>query len=166
MHKIMLILITLITFCTIGIAQPEDTQREGKEVSETLKAMKGEWRVMYKIMADTILYDHHYQLNPETNRYELRRDTSSIHTFDITRIGRTSYKVNREDVNGQLIENDWNISEGSWSLKQTSEGIDLHIMDAYYKGCPTIVRRVINVNDRQLWLQDSETGTQYYYVKR
>lgn len=171
MHKIMLILITLMTFCTIGIAQPgEETLREGKEVSETLKAMKGEWRMMYKIMSDStnnpiIIYDRQYQLNPETNRYELRKDTSSIHTFGITRNGRTSYKVNREDTSGQLVVNDWDIS-GSWDLKQTSNGIDLHIMNAYYKGCPTITRRIVNVNDRQLWLQDSESGTQYYYVKR
>ncbi len=155
-----------MTFCTIGIAQPgEETSREGKTVSETLKAMKGEWRMMYKIMGESIIYDRHYQINPETNRYELRKDTSSIHTFDITRNGRTSYKVNREDAMGQLIVNDWDIS-GSWDLKQTEKGIDLHIMNAYYDGCPTIVRRIINVNDRQLWLQDPGTGTQYYYVKR
>ena len=156
---------TLMTFCTIAMAQPAETSREGKTVSETLKAMKGEWRMMYKIMGENILYDNHYQLNPETNRYELRKDTSSIHTFGITRLGRTSYKVNREDINGQLIVNDWDIS-GSWDLKQTDNGIDLHIVNAYYNGCPTIIRRIINVNDRQLWLQDSQTGTQYYYVKR
>ena len=162
----MLILVALMAFCTVGIAQPEEeTPREGKTVSETLKAMNGEWRMMYKIMGESIVYDNQYQVNPETNRYELRKDTSSIHTFSITRNGRTSYKVNREDVNGQLIVNDWDIS-GSWDLKQTDKGIDLQIINAYYDGCPTIVRRIVNVNDRQHWLQDSETGTQYYYVKR
>jgi len=165
MHKAMLILMTLMTICTVGTAQPEETTREGKTVSETLKSMKGQWRMMYKIMEDNIIYDRHYQINPETNRYELRKDTSSIHTFDITRLGRTSYKVNREDSGGQLVVNDWDIS-GSWDLKQTDKGIDLHIMNAYYDGCPTVVRRIVNVNDRQLWLQDPETGTQYYYVRK
>ena len=165
MQKLLLI-ITLISFSIIGVAQPaEETQRQGKTVSETLKAMDGEWRMMYKIMGESIVYDRHYQVNPETNRYELRKDTSSIHTFSITQAGRTSYTVNRENSNGQLIVNDWDIA-GSWDLKQTDNGINLYIINAYYDGCPTIVRRVINVNDRQLWLQDPETGTQYYYVKR
>ncbi len=164
----MLILVALMAFCTVGIAQPEEeTPREGKTVSETLKAMNGEWRMMYKIISDTIrVYDRQYQVNPETNRYELRKDTSNIHIFGIDNVGNTPYKVSREDSNGQLIENDWSPSKGSWSLKQTDTGIDLHIINAYYKGCPTIVRHIVNVNDRQLWLQDSQTGTEYYYVKR
>jgi|GEM_PF-785397 len=165
MQKIMLIFVALIAFCTIGVAQPAETQREGKTVSETIKALDAEWRMMYKIMGESIVYDNHYQLNTTTNKYELKKDTSSIYKFNINQNGRTLYTVNREDVTGQLVVNDWDIS-GTWDLKQTADGIDLHIMNAYYPGCPTIIRRIINVNGKQLLLQDSETGTQYYYVKR
>ncbi len=169
MNKIIIITISiLLACCSIGTAQTPTSAslNEGKTVSETIKLMDGQWRMMYKVInGGTIFYDKRYVFNTATNSMQFTIDTMSIHTFEIDGRGRTNYAINWEEAGGELTVNEWDVS-GSWDLKQTSSGIDLHISNAYYDGCPTIIRRVVNINDRQLILQDIKTGDQYYYKRR
>lgn len=169
MNKIIIITISiLLACCAIGTAQtPVQTSlNEGKTVSETIKLMDGQWRQIYKVVDDgTIFYDKRYVLNTATNMMQLSIDTMSIHTFEIDGRGRTKYAINWEEASGELTANERELAS-SWDLKQTDFGIDLYIKNAYYKGCPDIVRRVVNINDRQLILQDLKTGYQYYYKRR
>jgi len=168
MNKILIITVTIfLACCSMGTAQTTESTslNDGKTVSETLKALDGQWRMMYKVInGGTIFYDKRYSFNTQTNTMGFSIDTMSIHSFEIDSKGRTEYAINWEE-NGVVVVNEWDVS-GSWSVKQTDDGIDLHITNAYYEGCPRIIRRIINVNDRQLILQDLKTGDQYYYKRR
>lgn len=164
MYKVIITLTILVMGYSISIAQ-SSSQKEGKTVSETLKLIDGQWRMMYKIIDGNVIYDRRYQLNNQTSTMQLHVDTMSIHTYNIDDRGRTKYTVNWENPDGQVTINDWDVS-GSWDVKQTADGIDIHVMNAYYPGCPNIIRRVVNINEKQLLLQDSQTGDQYYFTRR
>lgn len=168
MNKIVIITVAiLLACCSMGIAQtPESVSlNTGKTVAETLKSLDGEWRMMYKVLdSGTIFYNKRYSFNMQTNAMGFSIDTMSIHSFNIDSRGTTEYAINWEE-NGAIVVNEWDVS-GSWNLKESDDGIDLHINNAYYDGCPTIIRRVVNVNNRQLILQDLKTGDQYYYKRR
>ena len=161
-----IIILTLFFSCGfITQNHAQDYLKEGKTVAETLKILKGQWRMMYRIVNDEIFYTKHLRYDETRKKMVMAVDTVGIHTFEMDVNGNTRYRSNVEDATGELIINDWDI-DGTWTLKQTDGGIDLHILDAYFKGCPPIIRRIINVNERQLLLQDLTTGDKYYYKRR
>ncbi len=146
-------------------AQTADVQPKGKDVAETLRLIKGQWRFVYKIIENEVHYDTRVQPNADQTKMEIVIDTMAIHSYKMDQRGRTQYVVNWENATGDLIVNDWDVS-GKWDIKQTPNGIDVHVLDAYYPGCPPIIRRVVNINQRQLLLQDSTTGDKYYFERR
>lgn len=151
--------------CMTAYGQTEPVQSKGKDVAETLSLIKGQWRFVYKIIENEVHYDTRIQPNAANTKMEVVVDTMAIHSFQIDERGRTKYAINWENALGDLIVNEWDVS-GKWDVKQTPNGIDVHILDAYFPGCPPIIRRIVNINKKQLFLQESQSGDKYYYEKR
>ncbi len=138
---------------TVKAEQPKYT------VGDALSLLKGEWRFMYKIVEEQIVYNRSFRHGAKGY---LQIDTMEVHTYNIDALGRTEYFVDWEDPDGSIKPNEAN-SSGSWDLEKVNDGIDIVIKDAYFKGCPDIRRRVLIINSKQMLLLDIDTGDKHYY---
>ncbi|MEO1436229.1 MAG: hypothetical protein AAFV80_11885 [Bacteroidota bacterium] len=165
MHRIWIGLVLFSVICiNRATAQPPSEEPPVYTVSNVLRELKGQWRLQYKIIDDQVFYDRRYK-QTANGSVQLVVDTFAIHSFMIDTRGRTEYRLNWESPDGEL-ESNMTGTNGSWDLKQSPEGVNLLIRDAYYKGCPVLTRRVIRINAQQLLVQDLETGDVYYFTKR
>jgi hypothetical protein len=134
---------------------------------DMLNTLKGEWRYMYKIVGNDIMYEYGVRQGKQSGTIEQFLDTLGIHRFLLDDKGVATYRLNWEDAGGTLVENQWD-PKGRWDVKynKTTDKFDVRIYNAYYKNSGTVVRRIERVNPRQLILVDAETNTTFYYERR
>ncbi len=164
-------LIVLFAFLAIpfqeSFAQPSDSRRGVQEpltISYCLQEIKGDWRFHYKIINDQIQYDRRY-VNYGGQGSKLSIDTTAIHTYDIDSRGRTSYNLNWEENDGELKFMETN-TKSSWDLRQGKDGVQIVLKDAYYPGCPEVVRYIVRLNKSQMLTVDPLTRDYYFYTRR
>ena len=146
--------------CGSVIAQPP--AKSSLTVSEALNLLKGQWRFMYKIIDNEIIYERNFR---NGYRHAMEIDTNQIHTYGIDQLGRTDYFIDFQDPDGEIKSNEID-SPGSWDLQKVTGGVDVIIRDAYFRGCPEVRRRIIRINKGQMLLEDKQTGDQYYYKRK